>query len=233
MFALDFVYEGSEWLTPLTVERVNLCFHDGLAWCFQTPICRYAACGDPCGKPMVVHLPTGRGMGGHQPSSDTERVIRAYVKQCRRGRAVPLNFEARLRSWLQDLSRLQRISPRRKRYWTIPAYALAHNLHSKTFCKRLRELEKIAKRILPDLVPEYRKRAPLTEEEKHAIRARFKATGDFHTVASEFGIGAFRVGQLCRAEKAQMIAEREKQKSTQEDNEISTPPFTTLEEESF
>ncbi len=165
-----------------------------------------------------------------RPTSDTERVIQAYVKQCRRGRALPLNFEAHLRSWLQELSRPQRVSPRRKRYWTIPAYALAHKLHTKTFCKRLRELERNAKRLLPGLVPGYRKRAPLTEEEKHVIRARFKATGDFHAVASEFGIGAFRVGQLCRAEKAEMVAERDKQQPTQENREMSRH-FTLLEEE--
>jgi hypothetical protein len=49
----------------------------------------------------------------------------------------------------------------------------------------------------------------LTEKEKRAIRARFKETGDFHAVAGEFQIEPFRVGQLCREEKASMIAERE------------------------
>jgi len=138
---------------------------------------------------------------------------------------VGVRFEAHLRSWLQELSRPQQISPRRHRYWTIPAYALAYKFHTKTFCKRFRELEKIAKKLFPGRVPQHRNHAPLTEETKHAIRSRFKATGDFHAVAGEFGIEAFRVGQLCRAEKAELIAEREQQERAQEEKETSTTPM--------
>ena len=161
----------------------------------------------------------------NQPIGGTEQVIQAYVKQCGRGRALPPDFEAHLRSWLQDLSRQQQISPLRHRYWTIPAYALAHKLPTKTFCKRFRELEKIAKKLFPARVPHHRNHAPLTEEAKHAIRSRFKATGDFHAVAGEFGIEAFRVGQLCRTEKAELIAQREQREQAQREKETSTTPL--------
>lgn len=160
-----------------------------------------------------------------QPAGDAEQVIQAYIKQCGRGRTLPRDFESQLRSWLQDLSRSQQVSPRRRRYWTIPAYALAHKLRTKTFCKRFRELEKIAKKLFPGRVPQHRKRGPLTEETKCAIRSRFKATGDFDAVAREFGIQAFRVGQLCRAEKAELIAERELRQRAQEENETATAPL--------
>ena len=125
-------------------------------------------------------------------------------------------------SCLRELSRPQRISPRRERYWTIPAYASANKIHPKTLCKRLRELEKIAKKLLPNRVPQHRNCAPLTEEQKAVIRARFREIGDFHTVAGEFGIEAFRVGQLCRAEKAELIAERKKRQQEQEREKVST-----------
>ena len=166
-----------------------------------------------------------------EPTSDTERVIQAYVTQCGRGRAIPVDFEADLRSCLQELSLPQRISPRRRRYWTIPAYALAHRIHTRTLCKRFRELEKIAKNLFPERVPQHRNHAPLTEEQKAAIRARFKEIRDFQAVASEFGIEAFRVGQLCRAEKAELIAQREQRLRAQEEKEASTFPLE--EEETF
>jgi len=71
----------------------------------------------------------------------------------------------------------------------------------------------------------------LTEEEKRAIRVRFKATGNFQIVADEFGVATFRVGMLCRAEKAEMIAERKKQEQTLEDAEVSIATFDPPEDE--
>ena len=165
-----------------------------------------------------------------QPTVDAERVIQSYIKQCARGRTLPPNFEADLHSLLRQLSLPQQISPRRRRYWTIPAYAFAHKLHSKTLCKRLRELEKIAKKLFPGRVPKHRECATVTDEKKRAIRSRFRETGDFQIVASEFGIEPFRVGQICRKEKAEMSAEKEKLQRAWEGAEVS-PSFNSPEDE--
>ena len=90
------------------------------------------------------------------PLPESQCVIETYLLQCKRGRALPTGFGKKLAQWLQDLSREPKISPHRKRYWTIPAYALAQKLPEKTLCKRLREMEKIAKRLFPQRVPSNR-----------------------------------------------------------------------------
>lgn len=158
------------------------------------------------------------------PTDDSLLVIGAYVQQCAKGRKLPDSFRATLLRWLQDLSREHKISPRRKRYWTIPAYALAHHLHPKTLCKRFRELEKIAIRLFPHRSPRHRRPVRLSEETKQAIRTRFLEVQDFAAVAAEFGIEPFRVGQLCRAQKAAIVAEREQPLNSQ------TPARDNLED---
>jgi hypothetical protein len=154
------------------------------------------------------------------PMPESQYVIATYLRRCSRGRALPNGFEKQVAQWLQELSRAQNLrehgKPRTTRYWTIPAYALAHRMNSKTLCKRLREMENIAKKLFPERVPSSRKRVPLTEERKQAIRDRFLEVKDFDSVAAEFGIEAFRVGQLCKNEKARIVAEREQAQATQE-----------------
>ena len=140
---------------------------------------------------------------------ESQCVIDTYLRHCARGRTLPKGFEEKLVGWLQDVNRPQQISPRKKLYWTLPAYAAAHKLHPQTFCKRFREMEKIAKKLFPLRVPAHRVDVELSDEKKQAIRDRFSVVQDFHKVADEFGIEAFRVGQLCREEKAALIDARE------------------------
>jgi hypothetical protein len=149
------------------------------------------------------------------------RVIDAYIEQVSRGKSVGKNFKDELLGWLQELSEPVKISPRRKRYWTLPAYARAHGLRVTTFCKRFREMEKIAKRLFPERVPSYREPQPLTDELKRKIGGRYLqlkwrvpdnrlyyAERDFARIrhkitmaklAEEFpNIEPFRLGQICR-----------------------------------
>jgi hypothetical protein len=145
------------------------------------------------------------------PSEESQSVIDAYLRQCARGRALPLDFEETVRRWLQDLTRQEKATERRTRFWTLPAYALKNGINPKTMCKRLREMEKIAKQLLPHRVPPSRNSAPLTEEVKQEIRQRYLASGgNPHTVATEMNVDAFRVGQICRREKAELADERER-----------------------
>jgi len=146
---------------------------------------------------------------GSQPTPETQSIIQTYVAQCKRGRTLPDDFVDTLRFWLQELNAEQEVGPRKKRFWTIPAYVLSHKLEKGAFCKRFREMEKIAIRLFPDQVPPHRKPVTLTEKTKDDIRAKFKEVQDFPKVAAEFGIGAFLVGQICKAEKAQIIEQRE------------------------
>ena len=137
--------------------------------------------------------------GDDVPTASSQRVINEYLRQCASGGgAVP---EEHLRRWLQELSRPQKISPRRTRYWTIPAFALAHRLKKGTLMKRLRRLEEIAVELFPGRVPAGRQRRPLSEAKKEAIRQRYIEVQDIRAVAHEFGLPTFRVGQICRVEK--------------------------------
>jgi len=149
------------------------------------------------------------------PMPESQCVMDTYLRRCARGRTLPKGFEDNLRRWLQDLSREVNLKeygkPRTKRFWTIPAYAFANKLHSKTFCKRLRELEKIAKKLFPHRVPPGRVSVVLSEEKKQAIRQRVLEGTDIRAVATEFGIPPFRVGQLCSEEKATVLAKREEE----------------------
>ena len=145
--------------------------------------------------------------------SDRQRVIDAYVAQCKRGRALPESFRDDLRQWLADLSRVQKKSDHAaastERYWDARSYARAHNLKPFTFMKRLREMNKIAKRMFPDSIPPSRKdRAPLTEKEVKEIKKAYLDGTDAKELAVRFDITAARVGQLCREEKAMRAAKR-------------------------
>jgi hypothetical protein len=141
---------------------------------------------------------------------ETECVIATYLRKYARGRAVPKNFKQNLWRWLYYLTQPEQVSPRKKKYWTLPAYASANRLVERTFLKRFRELEKIAKELFPHRVPSDRVTERLSEETKQAIRNRVLDGMDIRAVASEFRIPPFRVGQLCREEKATAIANREK-----------------------
>lgn len=163
------------------------------------------------------------------PMPESQCVMDTYLRQCARGRSLPKDFQNNLGQWLQALSREVNLKdygkPRTKRYWTIPAYAFAHKLHSKTLCKRFRELEKIAKRLFPHRVPSRRADVILSEEKKQTIRQRVLDGADISAVASEFGIRPFRVGQLCRVEKAARLAEREKASAAREQTSASESTF--------
>jgi len=56
--------------------------------------------------------------------------------------------------------------PRTFRYWSTPSYGLAHGLQAATLMKRMREMEKMARRLLADSVPSSRKRRPLLTRKK-------------------------------------------------------------------
>jgi hypothetical protein len=170
---------------------------------------------------------------------DRQLVIKAYVAQCSRGRALPGKFKDELEIWLNQLSRSQNKAPwghpRTYRYWTIPAYALANGLEQATLMKRLRELEKIARQEFPDRVPYSRKkRSPLAEIEIQEIKARYLSGVDAKDLADEFSITASQVGRICREEKAIRSKEREqpiaKQGAEAKDQSEFLPPPTPEDE---
>jgi hypothetical protein len=144
-----------------------------------------------------------------RPTPASRFIIDTYLQQCARGRSLEVGFESKLAQWLQDLHRNHEISPRQKRYWTIPAYAIAHRLHKYTFMKRFRELEKIAIRLFPKQAPASAIRRPIPEETQQAIRMRYRKGENCKDLAKEFGLTPARVGQLCRKENAARRAERE------------------------
>lgn len=160
------------------------------------------------------------------PTQNSLKVIDAYLNQYAHGRALPHDFRKQLLKWLQDLNRPVKISPKRKRYWTIPAYELAHGINPKTLCKRMRELEKIAKGLLPDRVPAYREeRGPITENEKAEMRREI-FDKDIKAIAEKYKITPARVGQICRAEIAL-------QRSARQAEVEAAPEDSNLQKEAF
>jgi hypothetical protein len=159
---------------------------------------------------------------------DRHRIIDAYINQCKRGRALPEGFKDDLVKCLQDLSKYQNLKDwgkaRTYRYWSAPAYALAHPpLKSAALMKRLRELEKIAIQLFRDDVPASRKpRAPLTEEEIQEIQKRCLDGDNIKDLAQEFRVTASKVGHLCREQKA--IRNAARQKAESETAPTSPPP---------
>ncbi|MGD1080384.1 MAG: hypothetical protein ABR881_18850 [Candidatus Sulfotelmatobacter sp.] len=143
------------------------------------------------------------------PDPESQCVVDSYIRRASRGRTLPDGFEKKLARWLQDLSREQQISPRKKAYWTIPAYAKWKKLPEKTLCKRFRELENVAKELFPLRVPASRKPVVLTDEQQQEIRKRCLEGEDIQRIAEEFRIGRFRVGQIGRKEIAIRRAQRE------------------------
>jgi len=144
---------------------------------------------------------------------DHRRVVDAYVQQCKRGRALPDDFKEDLVMWLDDLSRIQNKKawgqPRTYRYWSVPAYARAHNMEPPALMKRLREMEKFAVQLFTDSVPTSRKPRPqLTDDEKQKIRQRYLAGEDCKKLAEEFRLTLSHVGQLCRKEREARDKER-------------------------
>lgn len=169
------------------------------------------------------------------PTNDSLAVIDLYLHQCSRGRKLPDGFRDQLLGWLQDLNRPVRISSRRERYWTIPAYELAHKINPKTLCKRMRELEKIAKRIFPGRAPSYRNRPPLTDEQKQEIRKLYDEDPNADAaqcIAAQFQTTPARVGQICRDIRARKTAQREAARQAEAD--AASPPVSfDPEEQSF
>ncbi len=171
-------------------------------------------------QPHVKNGPPVSLWWHRRPAPDRHLVIDAYIDRCKLGRKhkdgpLPEDFKDDLIQWLAELSRLQNKKawgqPRTLRYWSIPSYALAHEMEPAALMKRLRELEKIARQKFPDSVPSSRKvRAPLTEKEIQRIRQQYLAGVDAKKLADEFRITPSHVGRLCREEKAIRAAEREK-----------------------
>jgi hypothetical protein len=106
-----------------------------------------------------------------------ERVITVYLQQVARGRAVDQKqLKKDLLGWIQELEErldVKLYGKRYWRYWMLPHFAKVHGLHPYTFMKRFRMLEKIAKRLFPERVPDDRKAQPVTEELKSRIRRRY------------------------------------------------------------
>jgi hypothetical protein len=136
------------------------------------------------------------------PTADSMAVIEMYLHQCSLGRTLPSDFRKHLLQWLRDLNCPVKISQRRDRHWTIPAYELAHGINPKTLCKRMREMEKIARRLFPSRAPA--QRPPITEDEKEAMRLEILNKEDIKAVAQKHGVTPARVGQICRAEIARL-----------------------------
>jgi len=156
------------------------------------------------------------------PKKEARQVIDAYLRQCVRGRTLSAGFEDELLMWLSDLYQPQNLArwgrPRTRRYWTLPAYAEAHGIAKGGFLKRFREMENIARELFPDRAVWHPKPLPLTEQDKERMRTRFREivyerrdyvdpiAAAIAGVAEEFQVPHFRVGQVCRAEKAEAVA---------------------------
>lgn len=143
---------------------------------------------------------------------DRHSVINAYIKRYSKGSTVPEGFKETIVRVLDDLGRIHNKKewgqPRTLRYWSIPAYALAHKMNKATLMKWLREMEAVAKQLFPDSVPSGRKTHTLTEADKEQIRQRYLAGEDCKKLAEEFRVPAVRVALLCRGEKEIRRAER-------------------------
>ena len=131
---------------------------------------------------------------------DSRKVFDRYRDGSVRCRPIPNG----LLECLRDLTTKQQISSRKTAYWTVDAYARHKGLNISTLCSRLRKLEKIAFEILPDRVPEFRKRMlrELTLDEIWDIVFGFYEHGDYNIIAHKFGIPKWRIGQLIKDEKA-------------------------------
>jgi hypothetical protein len=156
-------------------------------------------------------------------------VIDAYLERAARGRALPEDFKHKLVQWLGELSRLQNKKewgqPRTYRYWSIPAYALAHKLKKASLMKRLRELEKVARQKFPDAVPSFRKaRPPLTEKEIQEIRAQYLVGEDAKKLAEQFRLAPSHVGRLCREERRIRKAKWEESLAKAEGEQVANVP---------
>jgi len=167
-----------------------------------------------------------------------QRVVDAYLARASRGRSLADGFRDELLQWLSDLNTYQNKkewgAPRTYRYWSVPAYAAYKRMKNPaTLMKRLRELEKVAKRLFPDSVPSDRKqRASLADNEKEEIRQRYLAGDDAKELAKEFRVPPSVVGHLCKEQKKIRAAERENvQNATtpmsvaQSDSSFSDDPF--------
>jgi len=104
-------------------------------------------------------------------SSKSRKVVRQYLKQVARGRTVNKTLKADLYRWLGELAEPVRVSKRRKKYWTLPAYALAHGLNRSTFLKQFREMAAIAANLYPRRVPDEQRR--ITAKLRRDVIARY------------------------------------------------------------
>jgi len=159
---------------------------------------------------------------------DRHSVINAYIARYGRGRTVPETFKETLVRVLEDLGRIHNKKewgqPRTLRFWSVPAYALAHEMKKATLMKWLREMETVAKELFADSIPSARKQRTLNEMDKHAIRQRFLEGQDIKLIAEEFRIPSARVGQICTKEKVIRRAQRERESADQVPSTTYTEP---------
>jgi hypothetical protein len=134
-------------------------------------------------------------------------VLQRYLQ--RRGKRgakkLPSDFPKQLEFWLSELTTDQG-TKMGGAYWTEKGYALAHEINLHPFMAWFRALEEVAMELYPDRVPFGRRNRVLTGETIEAVRADYLKAEYFDrnavkNIAAKYGIGTFRVGQLCRKEK--------------------------------
>jgi hypothetical protein len=138
-----------------------------------------------------------------ETTREGKQVIDAYIKQVSRGKSVGKEFKDELLGWLRKLAKpgrqsllvgkdskgkppglfassrerrlykAGRIHLNPDRYWTLDAFARAHDLPRGGFFKRFREMDKIAKRLFPERAPSDKKAQPVTEELKLEIQNQY------------------------------------------------------------
>jgi hypothetical protein len=178
-------------------------------------------------KPHARTFPPGLWWARLLSPDQTALVFQRYLQ--RRGKRgskkTPHDFLTTLEAWISELTTNQ---GRRGNvaYWTEKGYAVAHRIKPYTFMARLRTLEAVAKELYPARVPVDRLDKKLTEkmiESIHAdyLHADYTDRKAVKKIAAKYGIGTFRVGQLCRKEKEQR---RETYERTREKAEAESQP---------
>jgi hypothetical protein len=145
-----------------------------------------------------------------------DHIFDRYLQRRGKRGAKRVDFRETLEAWLLELT-----TKHGRKFWTAKGFAIAHRIKPYTFMARLRALEEVAKELYPGRVPVGRRDKPLTETTIAAIRADY--LGADYTdrkavkkIAAKYGIGTFRVGQLCRKEKEQRKEEYDRRREEAE-----------------
>jgi hypothetical protein len=116
------------------------------------------------------------------PTDDTLRVVDAYFAGVARGRKVKPNERDALLGYLVDLAYPHQVTVRRKKYWTLDAYALKHQLPRQWFFKMFRRLEEVASALFPNRVPPHRRDGVRNAE----LRSKRAAAAERHRLQEEW-----------------------------------------------